>query len=197
MKQVKPVYQVNIAKALAAILFLGLGFSSCAKKSSGSRGAPKTTAQALNPQATAVAQQAAVSQNLSYLLNKIDWPVTNADGSISMSSEIKNPQSQYLPVTTTHQGNQDAYGIYDDSVNGVKLDIRTRCVGQGCDAYYMLITVIKNNYAYHQIAAVSYNTDCDYTVEHRNFQTTKLYSSLQEVVNQMQSVPRKMDCAGE
>lgn len=197
MKKIKSVYNKQSVQTLTVAVFLCLGFFSCAKKSSSNRDAPKTNSQILNPQTTTVSQQAAVSQNLSYLVNKIDWPKINPDGSVSITSEIKNPQTQYLPITTTHQTGQDAYGLYDDSVNGVKLDIRARCVGQGCDAYYLLITVIKNNYAYHQIAAVSYNTDCDYTVEHRNFQTTKLYSNLQEVVNQMQSVQRKMDCAAE
>jgi len=197
MKKVNLFNQQAVSKLFIALIFLSLSAASCAKKSSSSRGTPKTVAQTLNAQTTIASQQAAASQNLSYVLNKIDWPMANGDGSVSVTSEIKNLQSQYLPVTTTHQSNQDANGIYDDAINGVKLDIRARCVGQGCDAYYMLITVIKNNYAYHQIAAVSFNTDCDYTVEHRNFQTAKLYSNLQDVVNQMQSVPRKMDCVSE
>ncbi|MFN3697361.1 MAG: hypothetical protein ACK4VO_07965 [Pseudobdellovibrio sp.] len=197
MKKVNLFNQQAVSKLFIALIFLSLSAASCAKKSSSNRGTPKTVAQTLNAQTTIASQQAAASQNLSYVLNKIDWPMANGDGSVSVTSEIKNLQSQYLPVTTTHQSNQDANGIYDDAINGVKLDIRARCVGQGCDAYYMLITVIKNNYAYHQIAAVSFNTDCDYTVEHRNFQTAKLYSNLQDVVNQMQSVPRKMDCVSE
>jgi len=190
----KNIYKLVL---LSLTMMCSLGFSSCAKKGTGVRSAPKTSATVVSPQSTAQAQQAAVSQNLSYTLEKIGWPEVNPDGSISMSFELKNPQSQFLPITTSHFTNQDAYGVYNDSINGVQLDIRTRCLGEGCEKYYTLVTIVKNNYAYHQIASLSYNTDCDFNVEHRNYQTAQLFNNLDEVVNRFGSIPKKLDCAGE
>lgn len=166
--------------AMATLAFSGL---SCAKKQSKIRGA-KTAQQVMNPQITNQSIQQADTQDISYTLNSVSIPVDNGNGTNTVTSEIVSRAVNYVPVDTTHSLNQDSYGFYDDSTQGTKLDIRARCLGEGCAKYVLLITVVKNDYAYHQMAAISFKDDDFFYSEQRNYKVATMYRSVDEVLAQ-------------
>lgn len=172
---------LNLFKSVFVLVVITASFS-CAKKASKIRGT-KTQRQILNTQTTNDSTQLAVIQNVNYMLNSISTPEESNDGSYTISSEISR-QSQFIPFSTTHFGEESAYGIYDDASNGHKLDIRSRCLGIACEKYVLLLTVVKNGYAYHQIAAISFKDDDFFYVEERNHQRLQLFTSLDEVIQQ-------------
>ncbi|AZZ36793.1 hypothetical protein CIK05_08315 [Bdellovibrio sp. qaytius] len=176
---------LNVNKTVLFILLASFAFSglSCAKKQSKIRGA-KTTQQVLNPQVTANSIQAGDTQDISYMLKSVSVPEQNDDGSSSVTSEILSRQSTYIPFNTTHKLNEDAYGVYDDASQGTKLDIRSRCLGAECAKYVILITVVKNGYAYHQMAAISNKDDDFFWVEQRNYKVVTMFKSVDEVLAQ-------------
>lgn len=173
----------NLNKTLLVILTVSFAvFSfSCAKKQSKIRGA-KTTAQVMSPKITADSIAVGETQDISYMLNSVTVPEQNQDGSSSVTSEIVSRQNTYIPFNTTHNLNQDAYGIYDDASQGTKLDIRSRCMGAECAKYVILITVVKNGYAYHQMAAISNKDDDFFYVEQRNYKVATMYRTVDEVL---------------
>lgn len=176
---------LNVNKSLFVILALSFAFTgmSCAKKQSKIRGA-KTTSQVMNPKITADSIAVGETQDISYLLNSVSVPEQNEDGSSTVTSEIASRSANFIPINTTHTLNQDAYGIHDDNSQGTKLDIRARCIGLECAKYVILITVVKNGYAYHQMAAISNKDDDFFSVEQRNYKVAQMYRSVDEVLAQ-------------
>lgn len=166
--------------AMATLAFSGL---SCAKKQSKIRGA-KTSQQVMNPQMTNQSIQQADTQDISYMLNSVSVPQDNGNGTNTVTSEIVSRAANYIPIETTHSLNQDSYGVYDDTTQGSKLDIRARCIGSACEKYVLLITVVKNGYAYHQMAAISFKDDDFFYSEQRNYRVATMYRSVDEVLAQ-------------
>lgn len=182
-------------KMISLIILMSVFSFSCAKKKSGIRAVTKTDSRVIRPETSTPSVQAATNQNLKYVLSTLSIPQLNDNGSYSIVSEILNPTNQYVPITTTHLGAQDAYGVYNDSATNAQLDIRSRCIGEQCDKYVLLVTVVKGGYAYHQMAAISYANDCHFNVEHRNAQVVQLYKSLDEVISSNSNVTAQNDCA--
>jgi len=176
---------LNLNKTLLVILTVSFAFSglSCAKKQSKIRGA-KTTAQVMSPKITADSIAQGETQDISYLLNSVSVPEQNEDGSSTVASEITSRSSNFIPIFTTHTLNQDSYGIHDDPSQGAKLDIRARCIGSECAKYVILITVVKNGYAYHQMAAISNKDENFFHVEQRNYKIATMYRTVDEVLAQ-------------
>jgi hypothetical protein len=174
----------NMNKFLLIFVMIAATISgvSCAKKSSKIRGA-KTNARVLNTNTTQDSITLADAQDLNYQLNSVSEPLVNEDGSNTVESEVAS-RNQFLPFSTTHMGTQDAYGIYDDNIQGTKLDIRSRCIGAECEKYAILITVVKSGYAHHQMAAISFKEDDFFYVEQRNHQRVQLYRSVDELLAQ-------------
>lgn len=180
MKNLKSNKMILIL-AMATLAFSGL---SCAKKQSKIRGA-KTNQQVMNPQITNQSiQQADTQDNISYSLNSVSTPQDNGNGTNTVTSEIISRAVNYIPIDTTHSANQDTYGVYEDPTQGTKLDIRARCIGQGCEKYVLLITVVKNGYAYHQMAAISFANDDFFYSEQRNYRVATMYRNVDEVLAQ-------------
>lgn len=176
---------LNANKMFLLLVTATLAFSglSCAKKQSKIRGA-KTQQQVLNPQITNQSVQQADTQDISYMLNSVSTPQDNGNGTHTVVSEILSRASNYIPIDTTHAVNQDSYGIFDDSTQGTQLDIRSRCIGEGCEKYVLLITVVKNGYAYHQMVAISFASDDFFYSEQRNYRVATMFRSVDEVLAQ-------------
>ncbi len=179
-------FMKNLNKTMLVILLATVAFSglSCAKKQSKIRGA-KTNQQTMSPQVTADSISVAQTQDISYMLNSVSIPEQNEDGSFTVTSEVVTRSANFLPIYTTHSSNQsDSYGIYDDASQGTKLDIRARCMGSECAKYVLLITVVKNGAAYHQMAAISNKDEDFFHVEQRNYKVAQMYRSVDEVLAQ-------------
>lgn len=176
---------LNLNKTILLLLLATFAFSglSCAKKESKIRGA-KTNQQVMNPQVTNQSITVAETQDISYMLNSVSVPEANQDGSNTVTSEIVSRASNFIPIYTTHTENQDSYGIHDDASQGTKLDIRARCIGAACEKYVLLVTVVKNGYAYHQMAAISFKDDNFFYVEQRNYRVAQMYKNVDEVLAQ-------------
>lgn len=176
---------LNSNKMILVLVMATFAFSglSCAKKESKIRGA-KTNQQVMNPQITNQSIQQADTQDISYMLNSVSAPVDNGNGTNKVTSEILSRAANYIPIETTHALNQDTYGVYDDPTQGTKLDIRARCIGQSCEKYVLLITVVKNGYAYHQMAAISFANDDFFYSEQRNYRVATMYRNVDEVLAQ-------------
>jgi hypothetical protein len=196
------VYMKNNMKQMIAftglIMFILLFQFSCAKKSASPRSVTKTAAVDLNPAVTRASNQVASQQEqykVNYTVSKIDYPKANTDGSYSVTSEIKTPLGQFVPITTTHSvGQLDANGVYTDTVNNMKIDIRARCEGTACQKYLMLVTVIKDNYAYYQVSVISYNQDCHFSYEERSPRIATIFQSLTEMASTFSSLQASNDC---
>lgn len=180
---------LNLNKMIIYIVLAGVAFSglACAKKQSKIRGA-KTNQQVMNPKITNDSILVAETQDISYMLNSVSTPEQNQNGSNTVTSEITTRSANYIPIYTTHIENQDSYGIYDDASQGTKLDIRARCLGSDCEKYALLITVVKNGYAYHQMAAISFKDDDFFYVEQRNYKVAQMYRNIDEVLAQNSQV---------
>lgn len=174
--------KLNQKIVLSLTVILSLFVFSCAKTPSGVRTVKQTNSQVINPAVSNPSVQAANNQGLLYQLTSLERPLEATDGSISVSSEIKTPGGLYVPVTTTHVNGSDAGGTINDAGSQSTLDIRARCIGSDCEKYIMLITVIRNGSAVHQIAALS-NKDLDYfTLENINVSVSlQFYRSLDEL----------------
>lgn len=174
--------KLNSNQLIIFFVAMAMAFStlSCAKKESKIRGAKKEQ-QILNPQTTAQSIQQADNQSISYSLSSVSTPEDKGGGLNAVVSEILS-RSNYIPIETTHSLNQDSYGVYDDTSQGTKLDIRARCIGAACETYVLLVTVVKNNYAYHQMAAISFSSDNFFYSEQRNYKVASMYKSVDEVL---------------
>jgi hypothetical protein len=172
-------------KTLLATVLLGLFLGACAKSPSTKRTVRQSGQQVVNPNVSTASAQAATSQNLFYEITSLSRP----DENVQVVIEIKTPDGYYIPITTDHASGQlDARGVYDDTRNGAQLEFRARCSNASCDQYTLLMTVIKNQYAYHQTAAVSYRMDCEFNVEQLNAAVTRnFYTSLDSVITKFAS----------
>lgn len=177
--------KLNLNKTALLLLVATFAFSgfSCAKKNSKIRGA-KTSQQVMNPKITSDSISVAETQDISYMLNSVSVPEANQDGSNTVTSEVVSRSSNFIPIYTTHTENQNSYGIYEDASQGTKLDIRARCIGSACEKYVLLVTVVKNGYAYHQMAAISFKDDDFFYVEQRNYRVAQMYTNVDEVLAQ-------------
>jgi hypothetical protein len=157
---------------------------SCAKKPSGIRTIRQTEAQAINPSSNTYNKEAAAAQGTLYEIYSIERPDTSAsDGTVVVKSEIKTPEGKFIPVTATHDGKEDENGLINLEGNH-QLLVQSRCINENCATYVMLITLLINNYAYHQNLAVSYSKDETYFhVDNKNAaRTSNFYRSLNEAV---------------
>ncbi len=193
------MHKFNLKSIVISLFTLSLIFQfSCAKKAAGTRSITKTAAVDLNPSVTRPSAQIGSLQEqykVNYTVSKVDYPTTNADGSFSVKSEIKTPLGQYIPLTTTHSAGQlDANGVYTDTVNNMKIDIRARCEGANCQKYLMLVTVIKDNYTYYQVSVISYNQDCHFSYEERSPRVATIFQSLSEMASAFSNTQPSNDC---
>lgn len=171
-------------KVILSVLAISFVSFSCAKKPAGIRTVRQTDSKVVNQAVSNASTQAASVQNLLYQMTVVELPGEATDGSFTVNSEIKTPSGQYVPITTTHTNGKDAQGVVEDAANGAKLDIRSRCVGENCDQYIMLVTVVKNNYAVHQMMVISYLNQSYFNIETINasIAPSQMYRSLDEVV---------------
>jgi hypothetical protein len=173
-------------KQLKQILTIGLlSFSmfsvSCAKKGSAIRAIKQTDSKIMNPSVSTPSIRAADAQSLKYDMVSISWPTEN-NSELKIEAEIKTPDGRYIPFTTFHKNNYDSVGVIDDmEKNGTKIDIRARCEGENCEKYLLLATVVKGGFAVHQMAVVSYSSDCKFNLENINYTVARLYSGLDDL----------------
>ncbi len=163
--------------ALSTVVFV-----SCAKKGAPIRAIKQTGSKVMNVETSTTSRRAADAQNLLYDIVSISWP-SGEGAELKIESEIKTPDGRYIPVTTIHNGGADSVGVIDDTEkNGNKIDIRARCEGANCEKYLMLATVVKGGYAVHQLAVVSYSSDCKFNLENLSPAAgVKIYSSLDDL----------------
>ncbi len=184
---------------LGMVLLLSVSFaaSSCSKKSNSGRSATKVSGVNLNPTVTQTSQNISSNLNVNYNITKSDYP-TGQSGQFNVKSEIQTPNGQFITVTTSHQSETDSIGSYTDpSQPNVKLDLRARCVGVNCEKYVLLMTVVRDGYAYHQVAAISYSQDCRFSYDLRSYQVANLFQSVSEVISNYYNVQPTNDCAAE
>ena len=159
-------------------LFIALLTASCAKSPSGVRTVKQTSGNVVNAATSNQSVQAAVTQNLYYEIVSLTRP----DQDLKISIKVKTPSGLFLPITTDHSTSSEAYGIYTDDRNGVQLEFRARCSDSICSKYTLLMTVVKSNKAYHQVAVVSYRNSCSFSFENINAAvTSSLYRDLSAV----------------
>lgn len=156
---------------------------SCAKKPSGVRTLRQTEQRIVDPNVTNASRNQAANQNVNYTMSVVEVPEPGSQPEeLIINSEIKTPNGKFIPITTTHISGKDVYGILTDSDNGNKLDIRARCIGTSCEQYILLMTVVKNNYAVHQIVVVSYSHQSYFNLKEINYTTgIQFYQSLDAV----------------
>lgn len=175
--------KINTFK-LTAIIAMGifsLMTSSCAKKGPNIRAVKQVEHNVMNPSVSTPSIRVADASNLLYDIVSISWPIEGND-ELKIESEIKTPDGRYIPVTTFHKNNNDSVGVIDDSkVNGTLIDIRARCEGANCEKYLMLATIVKGGYAVHQLAVVSYSSDCKFNLQNTNYSVATMYSSLNDL----------------
>lgn len=182
MKQTSIIKKAGIGLALA----LGMTMSfSCAKKAQGIRTVKQTRAQFIDSYITSNSMNAASAQGALFNISVIELPTeTDSNGSITVKSEIKSPNGQYIPISTTHTNGSDAYGVYTDSPSGITLDIRARCIGSTCDKYVLMITEIKMQRAVHQMIAISNKSQDYFNLKHINYAVSaQFYQSLDQAQN--------------
>lgn len=189
----------NIKKAAIVFFMMSVLTTSfsCAKKASGIREPIKKTESInLNQMVSNQADQQASSQNLLYKIATLETPRLSEDSSTAqVKLELLTPDSQYLPVTTSHQaGSLDSQGIYQDAARSAQVYVQARCSANGCSKYLLLVTVVKNNRMVYQSAALSYQNDCKfYAVS--TVQSTGFYSNLDQLESATQSIQPKNDCS--
>ncbi len=172
-----------------ALIALSTVSLSCAKKPSGVRTIKQTQGYAINQQQNNTSMNQANNQNQLYNVVSVELPEAGSQPEVvSVTSEIKTPYGQYLPITTTHTGGKDVYGVLTDSMNGTQLDIRSRCLGASCEKYFLLVTVVKNNYAIHQIVVVSNSNQNFFRFQHINYTVGSFFQSLDAVQAAYQSL---------
>jgi hypothetical protein len=184
MKQMKQILTLG----LIAISISGV---SCAKKGSAIRAVKQTDSKIMNPAVSTPSLQAINTQGLKYDMVSISWPTENnsdSNSQLKIEAEIKTPDGRYIPFTTFHKNNLDSVGVIDDmEKNGTKIDIRARCTdvqnnySDKCEKYLLLATVVKGGFAIHQMAVVSYSSDCKFNLENINYTVAKLYSGLDDL----------------
>lgn len=171
--------------ALSIVVVLSAFSFSCAKKANGIRAVRQTEANIVNPGVSNPSIDRANNQNLLYTISVIELPGEAVKGTFTINAEIQTPSKKFIPITTTHINGQDVYGVYTDDDTGTKLDIRARCIGADCNSYILVVTVVRNNQAQHQIVATSYlSNETSFNVENINAQVApgSFYRSLDEVV---------------
>lgn len=167
---------------MGLVLALGMTVSfSCAKKPQGIRTVKQTRAQYIDNTMTPASINAANNQNALFNISVIELPSEpDSSGNVVVKAEIVSPSGQYIPISTTHNNGSDAYGVYTDTVSGIKLDIRARCVGSACDKYILMITEIKSQYAIHQMIAISYKSQDYFNLKHINHTQGYFYQTLDQ-----------------
>jgi len=194
-------FDLNTYKKVLEIFFTVsaiIVLSSCAKKGSGVRAIKQTDSVMTNPAVSTPSIQAADTQQLRYNITSLERPelASDSDPQTRIKLEISTPDQRYLPIETLHIDGNDSSGFFDDTTkNAVKLDIRARCEGEQCTRYLLLVTVVKNGYAIHQLAAISFIDDCKFNLENINFSVpgARMYSSLDEL-SQRNTISARNDC---
>ncbi len=180
--------------SLIQVMFLltALTFTSCAKKGASVRAVKQTEGNVMNPATSTPSVAAASAQSLMYDVNSISWPIpSDSSAEVHIESEIKTPSNKFIAITTNHKSEGvDSRGVTDDSENGTKLDIRARCVGENCEKYLYLATIVKSGYAIHQLAVISYSNDCKYNLENVNYTVKSFYQNLDQLAQQNNIQPR-------
>ena len=179
-----------LSKSLLFVFLISISVS-CAKKGSTVRAVKQTGSKVMNPAVSTPSRQAADTQNLLYDIVSLSWPI-EGDGELKIESEIKTPDGRYIPITTFHTNNYDSVGVIDDAQNGNKIDIRARCEGENCEKYLLLATIVRGGFAVHQLAVVSYSSDCRFNLQNTNHTVASMYSSLDEL-SQKNTINPQMD----
>jgi hypothetical protein len=195
----KKLSSTSLFKKFVVLTMITLVSFACAKKSSGVRAVKQTGSKVMNPAVSTPSIRQADAQNLLYDIVSISWPI-EGDGELKIESEIKTPDGRYIPITTFHSNNYDSVGVIDDSQNGNKIDIRARCEGENCEKYLLLATIVRGGYAVHQLAVVSYSSDCRFNLQNTNHTVASMYSSLDELSQRNQisaQNDRETNCPAE
>lgn len=188
MKKMSPMNIIfNSMFLLAALIF-----SSCAKKGTNVRAVKQTEGNVMNVATSTTSIAAASAQSLMYDINSISWPIpSETSAEVHIDSEIKTPTNKFIAISTNHKSEGvDSRGVTDDTENATKLDIRARCVGENCEKYLMLATIVKGGYAIHQLAVISYSNDCKYNLENVNYTVKSFYQNLDQLAQQNNIQPR-------
>lgn len=183
------------SKALQSItvFLVCFGAFSCAPKKSGVRADVKTASTTLNPGTAAIAEQQAQAQNAMYKISSISLP-HQSDIGATVDSELLNPSNQYLPVTTAHEnGQMDSQGIFNDTQRGLQVHVQARCTDSVCTKYILLVTVVRNNQALFQSAAISFKDDCSFYTSSVSSGTGQMYQSLDGFASAYSSVQPRND----
>ncbi len=164
--------------------FLILGFISlitvafsCSPKASGVRAAVKTGQQNLSPAVSAQSEQQALNQGLLYKIRSVSTP-NPINGGHEVSVEIETPSKQFLPLKTQHSDGQlETNGTYDEA-RGIQLNVQARCTAEGCAKYAILLTVLENGQRKFQTGAISFASDCKFSVISIGSNVATLFSNL-------------------
>ncbi len=169
---------------VTALLLLTMTCFSCAKKATGVRSIRQTESHTTNPIVSNTSVTAGHAQNVDYTVTVVELPLDSTDGTFVVTAEIKTPTGKFIPITTTHSLGKDVNGVYNDTESNNQLDIRARCLGEKCDTYLLLVTVIKNNSSVHQVSVISRATETFFNVENINAYVAgaHLYYGLDEVM---------------
>ncbi|OFZ31972.1 MAG: hypothetical protein A2622_12100 [Bdellovibrionales bacterium RIFCSPHIGHO2_01_FULL_40_29] len=172
---------------------------SCAKKPSGVRAVKKTESVNMSPAISNQSEQQAQAQNIMYKLSTVSTPTITSSGH-TVDSDLQTPDLDYLPITTSHEnGNLYSEGSYTDAKRGARVLIQAECFGSDCYKYLLLVTVVKNNLALYQTAALSFKDDCRFYTISMAQGVGNFFQSIDELDSYTQSknyLP-KNDCLSE
>lgn len=176
MKLQKMSFLMNSLVIISMLTF------SCAKKASSPRAVKQTGSKVMDAGVSTPSRLAAQTQKLDYDIVSISWPAEQ-NGELKIESEIKTPDGRFIPITTIHNNNsnKDSVGVVEDAKNGNKIDIRARCEGDNCAKYLLLATIVRGGYAVHQLAVVSYSSDCLFNLQNTNYTVAAMYTSLDDL----------------
>lgn len=171
-------------KTLLLTTLTVIGFS-CAKAPSGVRTIKQTEVRTMNQANTDLSNQYSEQTGTRYEVVSVERASKAENGVIVVSSEIKTPDGQYRPMTTTHNEGNDVRGIVNVSAN-TKLDVQARCVNTDCDQYILLVTTFVNNYRINQSLAISYSNQDYFNREFIHGQANNaLYTDINDVVRRV------------
>ena len=148
----------------------------------------KSGQNSLNPGNSGIADQQAAAQNAIYKIQTISLPDLTDSGA-TISSELLTPSNQYLPVTTTHgNGTLDSQGVFNDTSRGLQVHVNARCSDTECYKYLLMVTVVRNNQAIYQSAAISFKDDCNFYSISNTSSTGSMFQSMDAFSSRYASV---------
>lgn len=182
--------QNKTISSLRWILLFGLSVLAfaCAPKKQGVRASVKTGSTSLNPNSAAIAEQQAAAQNAIYKISTVSLPSATSYG-VVVNSDLLNPSSQYLPISTTHSsGAMYTEGIFNDTSRNLQVHVNATCSDMDCTRYMLLVTTVRNNQAIFQSGAISYKDDCNFYSYSASNQAGQMFQSMDAFVSRYASL---------